>query len=61
MSKCKCKLAVVVLEVAEGCPFHKEVTWLVKECQPLALNCTICGSTTHSDSCHSERCPQVYR
>jgi hypothetical protein len=28
---------------------------------PLALNCTICGSTIHSDSFHSERCPQGYR
>lgn len=141
MSKCKCKLAIIVLEVAEGCPFHKEVSGLQLErenilaalgehpdspvdipqrisdirdegrahfhtltrirqqldcvkaeydtkhnpetcdcygCrrfrrafgttpqvrleeQPLALACTRCGSTIHSDSFHSERCPQGYR
>lgn len=32
-----------------------------KKKQPLALNCTKCGSDIHSDSFHSERCPQGYR
>lgn len=34
---------------------------LSKQRQPLALNCTICGSATHTDSFHSERCPNGYR
>lgn len=29
--------------------------------QPMALNCTKCGSTIHTDSFHSERCPGGYR
>ena len=29
--------------------------------QPMALNCTKCGSTIHTDSFHSESCPNGYR
>jgi hypothetical protein len=111
--KCKCKLDIVVLEVDEGCPVHKEVSGLQLERenilsalgehpdspvdipqrisdirdegrahfhnltqlqerlrdahrkvgelsaevekQPLALACTKCGSTIHTDSFHSEQ------
>jgi hypothetical protein len=34
---------------------------LSKRRQPLALNCTKCGSSIHTDSFHSERCPNGYR